>query len=101
MSISHEALRLRQLANAIETRDAVAQFLENYGAQIPNSIHISWSAAGSCPGYEETRKAVAEVIRKWWPTISANAINAVESNLIDARKQLTGSPAPGNPEGDK
>ena len=85
----NEALKLRILADAIDTLEALNKF--DYQVR-GNEIRIEWTTGRSCSGYQEMSKAIAEIVSERYEGLRLEAITKAEKQVAILRAQLSETP---------
>lgn len=91
---NQESFGLRHLADAIERRDIVVKYLNEYGNQIADDVLAEWKAASGCEGFDVTRVLASKVLRDMWPVVASNMRERVENEVSEARAYLAACTAP-------
>jgi len=80
-----DAARLRTAATAVESYNAVQNWIDQYGTP-ELDVTVSWHSASSCTGYKETSHAVQDVVRT---DIAKILRRALENTELAARRACT------------
>ncbi len=89
--MSREALALRQLAAAIEHRDAVLSFLkDDTAAQLGSASGLTVTShwASSCVGHKELMAELTTRVRAVVPSLLEHAIASLDAKVSEARGEL-------------
>lgn len=73
------------LARAINTLDALKAFSINAAN---TEMDLQWGCGSATSGYQELRKAIAEVVSEQWGSLRAEAIRRAEWQLKEARARM-------------
>ena len=88
--MSEEATKHRELANAIDVKDTVEGFIEQYRNSIVGcKLRLEWDVASQCPGYNETRDRVVELVRIQLPDLLDEVIEMTRNDEAIARCALS------------
>src|SRR5689334_2112824 len=81
-----EAIRLRQLAAAIEQYELLKGF--DFKVAGGSDVRVEWRLGASCPGYKEMAAAISEVVSERYEELRGEAMSRAAAKIQAARIEL-------------